>query len=97
MRYRIYRNTKTDEEVMEDDWTNYAKEKFGIEVNPQGKNGELTKDQVEFLVTFTEWYFSDNWIEEEIEDDDIPPDLEAELERADMLYQENLDKKWGID
>ena len=67
MTYQVYRNIKTDEEVPEVDWTNYAKEKLGIEITPQGKNGELTIDQLDFLKEFTEWYFSGDWIEEERE------------------------------
>lgn len=44
---------------------------------------------------------SRNWdeyydsIEEEEEDEDIP-DLEKDLELADRIYQDNLDRKWGI-
>jgi len=66
--YKVYKHIHTGEEVMEDDWTYYAKEKLGIKIEPQGKNGEFTLDQIEFLQTFTEWYFSGEWIEEKREE-----------------------------
>ena len=96
MKFLTYRNMHTDEVVYEEEWEDYAMKKLGIvNIKPLGKNGELTLEQVELITTITEWYFSDNWIKEEIEDEDIP-DLEEDLEKADRLYQDNLDKKWGI-
>lgn len=95
MKYLVYRNMQTDEIVNEEDWEDYALEKLGITVQPNGKNGELTTEQVEIIETITEWYFSDNWIKEE-EDDEDRFDLEEELEIADRIYQDNLDKEWGI-
>ena len=38
---------------------------------------------------------SDNWILEEIDYEDIP-DLEKELYVADIIYQDNLEKEWGL-
>lgn len=95
MKYLVYRNMQTDEIVNEEDWEDYALEKLGITVQPNGKNGELTTEQVELIETIIEWYFSDNWIKEEEEDEDRF-DLEEELEIADRIYQDNLDKEWGI-
>lgn len=96
MKYLVYRHIHTNEIVYEENWETYAMEKLGIvNIKPLGKNGELTLEQVELITTITEWYFSDNWIKEEIEDEDIL-DLEEDLEKADRLYQDNLDKKWGI-
>lgn len=89
-----YKNIKTSEIVLEEEAENYVLDKLGIQVIPRGKNGELTLEQIEFIDTYVEWYFSDNWIKEEI-DKDIP-DLEYELEKADRIYQDNLDKKWGV-
>lgn len=95
MKYLVYRNMQTDEIVNEEDWEDYALEKLGITVQPNGKNGELTTEQVEIIETIIEWYFSDSWIKEEEEDEDRF-DLEEELEIADRIYQDNLDKEWGI-
>ena len=95
MKYFVYRNMQTDEIVNEEDWEDYALEKLGITVQSKGRNGELTTEQVEIIETITEWYFSDNWIKEEYEDEDIP-DLEYDLEIADRIYQDNLDREWGI-
>ena len=93
-----YKNIKTSEIVLEEEAENYVLDKLGIQVIPKGKNGELTLEQVEFIDTYIEWYFSDNWIKEEIEDeiDEDIPNLEYELEKADRIYQDNLDKKWGV-
>ena len=93
-----YKNIKTSEIVLEEEAENYVLDKLGIQVIPRGKNGELTLEQVEFIDTYIEWYFSDNWIKEEIEDeiDEDIPNLEYELEKADRICQDNLDKKWGV-
>lgn len=61
---KFYRNTKTKEIVYEEDATEYALDQLGIKIEPAGKNGEYTKEQFEFVFTFTEWYFSGDWIEE---------------------------------
>lgn len=95
MKYLVYRNMQTDEIVNEEDWEDYALENLGIHIEAKGKNGELTAEQVELIETITEWYFSDVWIKEE-EDDEDRFDLEEELERADRIYQDNLEKEWGI-
>ena len=39
------------------------------------------------------WCMAEDDIEE-VEDDE--PDLEKDLEQADRVYQENLDRKWGL-
>ena len=70
-------------------------EKLGLSIEAKGNNGEMTSEQVEFLTTFEEWYFSDNWILEEIEDED-KTDLEKALYIEERIYQDNLEKKWGL-
>ena len=95
MKYKVYRHIHTNEEVFEEDWEQYAMEKLGITIEPQGKNGEMTEEQLEFIEEFTDWYFSGNWIQDEVEDDSVC-DLEQELEIADRIYQDSLDRKWGI-
>lgn len=64
MKVKFYKNIKTKEIVYEDDMENYVLDELGVTVTPKGKNGELTLEQTEFILTFTEWYFSDNWTEE---------------------------------
>ena len=95
MKYYQYREIITNETVLEDESTDYALDKLGVIITPKGKQGEYTLEQTEFLQEFTDWYFSGNWIKEEVEDEDIP-DLEEDLEKADRIYQENLERKWGI-
>ena len=90
-----YINTKTDEVVEDFMAEEYVLDKLGITVEPRGKNGEMTLEQVENIEQTVEWYFSGNWVKEKVEDDDIP-DLEAELEKADRIYRETLDRKWGL-
>lgn len=64
MKVKFYKNIKTKEIVYEDETQSYIFDKLGIQIKPIGKYGELTLKQTEFILTFTEWYFSDNWIEE---------------------------------
>lgn len=71
MKYKVYKHFHTNEEVWEEDWEQYAMEKLGIKVEPKGKNGTMTMEQLEFIEQFTEWYFSGNWVLEEFEDDSV--------------------------
>ena len=93
MKYKVYRHFNTNEEVFEEDWEQYAMEKLGIKIEPQGKEGTYTTEQLEFIEEFTDWYFSGNWIQDEVEDDSVCDDL-TEIE--DIIYERNLDRKWGI-
>lgn len=95
MKNQEYRHIITNETVNKEDAEEYMLEKLGLSIEAKGNNGGMTSEQVEFLTTFEEWYFSDNWILEEIEDKDIP-DLEKELYIAERIYQDNLEKKWGL-
>lgn len=101
----IYKNRKTGKEVEDFMAEDYALEKLGLKENenlviiPRGKNGEFTIEQLENIEQTVEWFFSGDWIKEEVEeeeeDEDIP-NLERDLEIADRIYQENLDRKWGL-
>lgn len=64
---RYYIHFHTNEKVYEEEWKDYAMDKLGIKIEPKGKHGELTQDQVEFIDEFTSWYFSGNWVLEEEE------------------------------
>lgn len=92
---KCYRNMTTDEVVYKEDAEKYVLDRLGITVTPKGKNGEMTVEQIENIESTIEWFFSGNWIEEDIYDEDIP-DLEYELELADREYQDSLDRKWGL-
>ena len=64
MKIKYYKNIHNKEVVYEDEAELYVMEKLGINITAKGENGNLTEEQQEFIDTFTEWYFSDNWIEE---------------------------------
>lgn len=64
MKIKYYKNIHTKEVVYEDEAELYVMERLGINITAKGENGNLTEEQQEFIDTFTEWYFSDNWIEE---------------------------------
>lgn len=84
-----YRSLKDNTVVMEEDALDYVLDKLGIELIPTNDI-----EQEEFKEMVVEWYFSANWIEEEI-DEDIQ-NLEYELEMADREYQDKLDREWGL-
>lgn len=91
MKIKYYRHMKTDEIVYKEEAESYALNRLGITITPKGKHGEMTQDQIANIQETVEWYFSGNWIAEEIEEartdvDDI----------EDMQYQYELERKWGI-
>jgi len=97
---KCYRNITTDEVVYKEEAEEYVLTRLGMMKNgklliiPMGENGEMTVEQLENIESTIEWFFSGNWIEESVYDDDIP-DLEYELEMTDKEYQDELDRKWG--
>lgn len=90
-----YRNITTDEVVYKEEAEEYVLNELGLTVTPKGKNGEMTQLQLENIQETINWFFSGNWIEEDIYDEDVS-DLEYELELADREYQAGLDRKWGL-
>ena len=92
---KCYRNITTDEVVYKEEAEEYALNELGLTVTPKGKNGEMTQLQLENIQETINWFFSWNWIEEDIYDEDFS-DLEYELELADREYQAGLDRKWGL-
>lgn len=92
---KCYRNITTDEVVYKEEAEEYALNELGLTVTPKGKNGEMTQLQLENIQETINWFFSGNWIEEDIYDEDVP-DLEYELELADREYRDGLDRKWGL-
>ena len=89
--YREMTTNKVVEDFMAEE---YVKNELGLKIIPKGENGTLTLEQQEFLESTVDWYFSGNWIEE-IVNEDIP-DLEHELEIEEKIYQDNLERKWGL-
>ena len=92
---KCYRNITTDEVVYKEEAEEYVLRKLGLTVTPLGKNGEMTQLQLENIEETINWFFSGNWIEEDIYDEDVS-DLEYELELADRENQAGLDRKWGL-
>ena len=64
-----YRNIQTGEVVNEDEAEDYALDKLGITIEPRGKNGEMTLEQLTNIQETAEWYFSGNWIKENKKED----------------------------
>lgn len=84
-----YVNMKTGKRVPEELAQEYAMEKLGIpRIVPMGKFGVMTLDQYNFLDTFTEWYFSGEWILEEVQEDtgNIFELINEECELDDRCY-----------
>lgn len=85
-----YRELKTNEIVEDFMAENYVLDKLGITIEPKGENGTMTLEQLENIQETVNWFFSGNWIKEEIkevdEDDDIP-DLEYELGRYENYHE----------
>lgn len=91
MKIDYYRHMKTDEIVYKEEAESYVLEKLGITVTPKGKHGEMTQEQIANIQETVEWYFSGNWIAEEIED--ARTDKE---DIEDIKYEYELNRKWGI-
>ena len=48
----------------------YVLDKLGITIEPRGKNGEMTQEQIENIGETIEWYFSGNWIKEKVKEEE---------------------------
>lgn len=95
MDIKYYRNIKTDEIVYEEDAESYVLNRLGITVTPRGENGEMTLEQLENMEETVSWFFSGNWIEEDVEaeeNDDIP-NLEYELCRYENYHEAMFEGK----
>ena len=92
---KYYQNITTQEVVDKYEAEDYVLDELGITIEPKGTNGTKTLEQIEFLETIVDWFFSGNWVEYEERDED-EPDLEYLLEMEDRRYQDELDKKWGV-
>lgn len=61
-----YKNITTNEIVPEEDAEDYVLNVLGLTIEPRGKNGEMTIMQLENIESTIEWFFSGNWVKEEI-------------------------------
>lgn len=64
-----YREITTGEIVEDFMAENYVLEKLGVTVKALGKNGEMTLQQLENIQETIDWFFSGNWIKEEVKED----------------------------
>lgn len=71
MKYKIFRNRKTKDFVFEEDIEEYVLDQLGITVEPKGKNGELTEEQILMINNTIEDYLYSEWNEEYIEMEEI--------------------------
>lgn len=71
MKQKIFRNRKTKDFVFEEDIEEYVLDKLGITIEPKGKNGELTEEQILMINNTIEDYLYGEWNEEYIEMEEI--------------------------
>ena len=92
---KCYRNKTTDEVVYEEDAEYYALTQLGLMENgklviiPRGKNGEMTLEQLDNIKGTVEYFFSGNWIEEnirEVEESNVFELIKEECELEDGRY-----------
>lgn len=67
MKYQ-YREIGTNEIVEDFMAEDYVLNRLGITVTPKGNNGTMTLEQLDNIRETVEWFFSGNWIKEEVED-----------------------------
>lgn len=67
MKYQ-YREIKTNEVVEDFMAEDYVLNRLGITVTPKGNNGTMTLEQLDNIRETVEWFFSGNWIKEEVEE-----------------------------
>lgn len=64
----VYREFATGEIVEDFMAEDYVLDRLGITVTPKGKHGEMTQEQIENIQETVEWFFSGNWIKEEVKE-----------------------------
>ena len=63
-----YKNIKTNEIVEDFMAEDYVIDRLGLVIMPKGENETLTLEQQDFIDSTVEWFFSGNWIKEEVEE-----------------------------
>lgn len=86
---KCYRNMQTDEVVYKEEAEDYVLNRLKMKIEPGVRNLE----QEECISMLVDYYFSGNWIEEEIYDEE-KADYEAEIE--DMIYEDSVNKALGV-
>lgn len=81
---KYYRNMTTNEIVEEADAEEYVLNRLGLTVTPKGQNGEMTVEQIENIESTVEWFFSGNWVEEEIKEIEEPSVFELIKEECEL-------------
>ena len=81
---KCYRNISTDEVVYKEEAEEYVLNRLGIIITPKGKNGEKTIEQIENIEETVNWFFSGNWIEEEIKETEEPNVFELIKEECEI-------------
>lgn len=81
---KCYRNMTTDEVVYKEEAEDYVLNRLGITVTPKGENGEMTVEQIENIESTVDWFFSGNWIEEEIKEVEEPSVFELINEECEL-------------
>lgn len=89
MRSKIYRHMTRNEFVFEEDAEEYVLDTLGIKIEPKGKNGEYTTEQLDFIDTTIEWFFSGEWYEDELIEDE--EDYNAVMD--DLRYERYINEK----
>lgn len=90
-----YVEISTGERIEDYMASDYALDKLGITVKPRGENGEMTLEQMEYIETITDWYFSGNWVKEEIKEDeaDIFKLIDEECAMEDYIENDEENRK----
>lgn len=65
----VYKNISNNEIVYKEEAQEYAMEMLGIKIKPKGKDGTYTLDQMEIMQDIEDYYFSGNWIKDELEEE----------------------------
>ena len=88
MKSKIYRHMTRNEFVFEEDAEEYVLDTLGIKIEPKGKNGEYTIEQLDFIETTIEWFFSGEWYEDELIEDEVIEQYEPNfaMTENDCLY-----------
>lgn len=81
---KCYRNMTTDEVVYKEEAEEYVLNRLGITITPKGENGEMTVEQIENIEGTVDWFFSGNWIEEEIKEVEEPSVFELINEECEL-------------
>lgn len=63
-----YREITTGEIVEDFMAEDYVLNRLGITIEPKVKNGEMTQEQIENIEETVEWFFSGNWIKEDVKE-----------------------------